>query len=423
MSSQYYPGSTPPPPQDYSELLHPRARRRPQLARRRPAVVAGVCRGLSVHLGGPVGAWRAFFVLTGLFFVGIILYVALAVQMPRYDDAMDVPGKSRRIFRKLENTSTDRTGLSGSTATQIVFASLFLLGASVIGLSGFNIFNDWYAFALCVLVMVGGGAIAWASPISDGTISFPTVIVGVTVSTVGAIFLVNLSGGFSAVISGLTTGIVVLLTISFVVTPVMAQLRTTLIHTNEEKIRESERADIAAHLHDSVLQTLSLIRSRANEPEVVSMLARSQEQDLRRYLYQDRPENGTSIASELRDLSQDLERRYQHEIDTVITGDASPTASLRALIAAAGEAMTNACKHGGAMPVSVYAEFSSEESAVWVRDRGTGFELFSIPDNRAGIRDSIMGRMEKIGGEAHIRTPLPNGGTEVMLKVQGEQGR
>lgn len=407
---------------DFSQLRDPRARQRPVLARRRPAVIAGVCRGLSVHLGGTVAKWRVLFFVSIPFLIGPILYLVLAVHLPRFTPSMEIPAEQRRIAPQLEQVNESREAQSSTLSSHVVLIFLLLATAAMIALSGISALSDWFFPVLFMLIIVGGGMTAWAAPLTDGTISYSKVLIGTTIATVGAIFLVTYSGGLSAIMSGLLTGIAALAAILLVISPIMAQLRTNLIHTNEEKIRESERADIAAHLHDSVLQTLSLIRSRAHEPEVVSMLARSQEQDLRRYLYEDRPETGTSLAAELRDLVQELERRYQHEVDVVVTGDVSPSPALHALIAATGEAITNACKHGGSHPVSVYAELNEAESAVWVRDRGEGFDLDNIGEDRAGIRESLIGRMERVGGHVKIRTPLPNGGTEVHISLITNEG-
>ncbi|MFC5370417.1 ATP-binding protein [Arcanobacterium bovis] len=410
---------------DFSELRDPRARQRPVLARRRPAVIAGVCRGLSVHVGGHVAIWRLLFFALIPFMVSPIIYLVLAVQLPRYTPALDIPVEQQRIVRPLEyvvNTKREQREPRNSISTHIVLILLLVLCAVAIALSGLDVFGTWSYPVLFMLLILGGGLIAWAGPLTDGTVSFSTVLIGATISAIGAVLLITYSGGISAIAAGFLTGIAVLAAIALVIAPIMAQLRTNLIHTNEEKIREAERADIAAHLHDSVLQTLSLIRARAHEPDVVSMLARSQEQDLRRYLYEDRPETGTSLATELRDVVQELERRYQHEVDIVVTGDASPSPALHALVAAAGEAITNACKHGGSHPVSVYAELSDAESAVWVRDRGEGFDLDNIGEDRAGIRESLIGRMERVGGHVKIRTPLPNGGTEVYMSLINNEG-
>lgn len=182
-----------------------------------------------------------------------------------------------------------------------------------------------------------------------------------------------------------------------------------------EKSRADARADIAAHLHDSVLQTLALLRARADDAEAVRRLARTQEQELRSYLYADRKDSDTSAATELQKISQNLERQYGAEVETVISGDIVPTSAIQTALAAAREAITNACKYGGNMPISVYAEFGEQNCQIWVRDRGPGFDPADIPSDRAGIRDSLIGRMQRIGGEALVRSPLPSGGTEVYI--------
>ncbi|WP_406712506.1 sensor histidine kinase [Trueperella pyogenes] len=267
-----------------------------------------------------------------------------------------------------------------------------------------------------VLVLIGG-AIAWSV---QGRWANLALAVGLLVAGMGGVIAIgNLSGG-SHLKTAVGAGLAVLATVAFVTYP--SQMRSR-IYAEEQKaqlIREETRADIAAHLHDSVLQTLALIRSRADDADAVRLLARQQEAELRDYLYSDRGDE-TSVAAVLTRRARDIEATYGAEIDVVITGDTQISAKTQAVIDAAGEALTNACKHGSS-PISVYAELG-EGIDVWVRDRGEGFDMGAIGEDRRGIRHSIYGRMERVGGHVNVRSPLPSGGTEVHIGVSSDDKR
>ena len=86
-------------------------------------------------------------------------------------------------------------------------------------------------------------------------------------------------------------------------------------------------------------------------------------------------------------------------------------------MAATREALTNAAKFGSdGGPVRLYAEIEARQAKVFVDDRGPGFDTETVSQDRRGIRESIIGRMERHGGRAEIRTG--NGdGTEVELTM------
>ena len=188
-----------------------------------------------------------------------------------------------------------------------------------------------------------------------------------------------------------------------------------------ERVREFERAEIAAHLHDSVLQTLTLIRKHAAEPAMVARLARAQERDLRSYLYRDRLTAEESVATALGVAIDAVEDANAVAIETVSVGDAPTDKRLRAAVAAAKEAAANAARHGKP-PISVYAEVTADRYQVYVRDSGPGFDPRRIPEDRLGIRNSIIGRVKRHGGtatiaskkgqrtEVHITMPRPADG-------------
>ena len=180
-----------------------------------------------------------------------------------------------------------------------------------------------------------------------------------------------------------------------------------------ERVRAETRADLSRHLHDSVLQTLALIQREADRPEEVTTLARSQERELRAWLFSAEPASA-GFAASLRSAAADIEARYRVPVDVVVVGDHAPGDAVEALVAAASEAMVNAVRHAGA--VSVYGESDGAGVRIYVRDRGPGFDPVAVPSDRHGIRDSITGRIEQAGGRAELRTG-PGGPTEWRLEV------
>jgi signal transduction histidine kinase len=183
------------------------------------------------------------------------------------------------------------------------------------------------------------------------------------------------------------------------------------------RIREQERAEVAAHLHDSVLQTLALIQKRAADPRAVAGLARRQERELRGWLLR-RPDGagGDSVKAALEQAAAEVEELHGVPIEVIVVGERSLDARLEALVLAAREALTNAAKFAGSDHVDLYAEIGESRAEVFVRDRGTGFDAAHIPEDRRGVRDSIVGRVERHGGRVCIRSAA-GAGTEVELAI------
>jgi signal transduction histidine kinase len=176
---------------------------------------------------------------------------------------------------------------------------------------------------------------------------------------------------------------------------------------------------MAAHLHDSVLQTLALIQRRSTEPAQVGSLARSQERELRNWLYGAAGVSADSIAGALEEECAEIEERQRIEVELVTVGDCPLDDHTRALVAATREAITNAAKFSGVDKISVYGELTGPEVRVFVRDRGTGFDPTEVGEDRRGVRESIVGRMQRHGGDAIIRS-APDRGTEIELTVTRE---
>ena len=185
------------------------------------------------------------------------------------------------------------------------------------------------------------------------------------------------------------------------------------------RARADERADVAAHLHDSVLQTLALIQKRADDPDQVARLARRQERDLREWLSDDVPSRPDErLADALRAAAAEVEDSHGAPIEAIVVGDAELDDRFQALVAASREALTNAAKFASdSGPVHLYAEIENGGARVFIDDRGPGFDPEKVPEDRHGVRESIIGRMERHGGRAEIRSE-PSEGTEVELTVR-----
>ncbi len=202
-------------------------------------------------------------------------------------------------------------------------------------------------------------------------------------------------------------------------------LRTDAIHAFEEeraaRIRAHDRAEIAAHLHDSVLQTLALLEQNAADPQKVTSLARGQERELRAWIDKISSPFTNSLKAALRRAGGDVEDLYRMKVQTVTVGDCEMTDRLEALIDAAREALVNAAKHAGVDNVSLYSEVANGSVTVTVRDRGAGFDADSMAAEGRGVAESIVGRMQRHGGSAEVRS-IPGEGTEVELSIGMDDG-
>jgi signal transduction histidine kinase len=185
------------------------------------------------------------------------------------------------------------------------------------------------------------------------------------------------------------------------------------------RVRESERADIAAHLHDSVLQTLALIQRRSTDSAEVMRLARAQERDLRGWLYGASAVDPSTLAARVAAIAAEAEDVHGAVVEVVTVGDRPVDDRTRSLLAALREAVFNAARHAGA-PVQVYVESGPSGIEAFVRDRGVGFDLAAVPEDRLGVRESVIGRMERHGGKARVNS-VPGDGTEVRLLMPDEE--
>ena len=243
------------------------------------------------------------------------------------------------------------------------------------------------------------------------------IIVGGVLMTAGlGLYLESINA--VGLVGGVVLAVVLTMAgLALVFGPWMWRLVNQLADERRERIRLDERAEVAAHLHDSVLQTLALIQ-RTGDPRRMAMLARQQERELRGWLYGDEQlAAGETLRQALEALASRVEEVHQVPVEVVTAGDLPLNDSLRALAGAAGEAVTNAAKHSRGPLVSVFAEVDGSNVDVYVSDQGVGFDPSSVPEDRRGIAESIIGRMQRQGGSATVNSE-PGEGTEVHLTVR-----
>ncbi len=218
-----------------------------------------------------------------------------------------------------------------------------------------------------------------------------------------------------AVRAGALAAAAVVVGLALMLGPWIARLVQSAAEERRERIRAEEREAVAAHLHDSVLQTLALIQ-RSDDPRRTATLARQQEHELRQWLYGANTTVADSLVAALKEMAVEVEVRHEVRIDVVAVGDAALDDQLQALVAAAREACVNAAKHSGERTVSVYAEVGDAAVEVFVRDRGRGFDPSAAEVDRMGIAHSMVARLERVGGSVHIDSAA-GVGTEVQLRV------
>ncbi|RXW32066.1 ATP-binding protein [Propioniciclava flava] len=422
MTTQGEQGATPP-------VAAPRRLVRP-LER---ANVAGVAAGLAEHTGVSVWVIRGVFVLLGAWqLVGLAAYLALWLVIPPATTGHAAPGvdaASRRGMRQVTNASSGvRRDLGQLAAFALVWAGLLWL----VQLLGRGLAPQTLAIAL--LLATGLGLVWWQADRAGGSVReaadglrgwtrslarhWSTVAAhGVAACCLaGAVALVVLEGPSSP--PTLLGGLALLLGgLVLMAVPWVLRAQRALAQVREEKLLSDARADLAAHLHDSVLQTLALIQRQADHPREVVRLARRQERELRAWLYGS-DEQAATLRAALQEAASDVEDRFPVSVESVTVGDdPALTPALGELVKAAREAMTNAAKHSGASVIDVYAEVNEDVVEVFVRDRGRGFDLDSVPEDRHGLRGSIVERMGRHHGTARI-TSDPDRGTEVSLEMK-----
>jgi len=383
-------------------MSSPGVERPPLSARpRQGRLLGGVCAGLEPVLGVPVGLVRFGFLLGALAGgVGIAAYVAGVVLLPEVDGP---PAPTRR---------RDPIELA---AIGLILAGGFLFCRA----SGLWV-SDVVAFP--GVAAAAGVALVWGraperTAILAGRGGPLRIAVGVTLVVGGGIAFLAATGDVGALGRSLALGAVIVAGLLLMGGPAVGRLVGALRSERRERIRSEERSEISAHLHDSVLQTLALIQVRAGDDREVQRLARRQERELRSWLQGRSPGSAaTTVAGLVGSLVAEIEDDHAVRVELVAVGDAALDDRLWALALAGREAVQNAAHHAGVASVDVYLEVEPLQVALFVRDRGRGFDPASVDPDRRGLVESIHGRMTRAGGRAEVRSSLGEG-TEVELTV------
>jgi signal transduction histidine kinase/phage shock protein PspC (stress-responsive transcriptional regulator) len=397
-------------------------------------MLGGVARGLAGHLGLPVIWVRlvflALFLADGL---GVLVYAVFWIVVP-----LGVGGRSgpRSVFA----TGPDgRRRLRKPDKGQVV-----ALVALTIGAVGFVTSVDLGGEAnryVWPTLLVGVGVVLvwrqadnarrarWTEPGGRKRL-FQLVrgLAGVALVGMGLTVFMVVRGSAAQLGTALTAAIAVLAGMALLAGPWLVRMSQDLSEERTMRIRAQERAEVAAHVHDSVLHTLTLIQRHAEDPGEVRRLARAQERELRNWLYRpegtgkDEDEEPDTLAEAVKRTAAEVEDAHGVPLEVVVVGDCPLDEGLAAQMQAAREAMVNAAKYGGGGgAVQVYAEVEGRTVFVSVRDRGPGFDLDAVPADRMGVRESIIGRMQRNGGTARLRS-VPGDGTEVELEMERADG-
>jgi signal transduction histidine kinase len=372
---------------------------RPPLARPHAGrVLAGVAAGTAAHLRQDPLIVRVGFAVLATAGIGVVAYMLLWLTMPVASE--DWEKQAAAAGPPLEPRS--RRQWLGIIA--LGCAAAILLGQIV----------SWGSsdVVLPLLFAVGGLAVIWRQLDADRTLALP----GVRWSLAGGVvLLLATTGQLANARNGFVGTLIILIGVVLVTAPLWRRLLDSRAQERAGRVRSEERAAVAAHLHDSVLQTLALIQRHADEPQAVSRLARSQERELRAWLYDPKVvREGGTWAGLVAGMVADVEADHAMVVDPVVVGDAPVDEALAALGAATREALVNAAKHSGAPAADLYTEVSDQRVSVFVRDRGKGFDPAEVPPDRRGLRDSVAGRLARLGGTAEVRS-APGEGTEVEL--------
>jgi len=399
-------------------------------------LLAGVCAGLALHLRVDVNAVRiALVLLSAIGGFGLLVYAALWVIVPQEKpETAAAPGLA--AAERLGLRPARRRRFAVGDAGQLLAFAMLALGLAVLFQTtsfGVNPVIFWPS----VVVAVGVFLIWRQSDESDPDTSAAgrgpaglgfgwwrggwrlriRVAIGAALVVAGLVGFVAASGRL-AVAGDVVVGVAITVVgVLLVGGPWLLRIVRELRDERTERALSQQQADVAAHLHDSVLQTLALIQRQASDPREVVRLARSQERDLRGWLYGAPTSPDASLKVALERVAAEVEEQHGVPVETVMVGDCPVDPAVRALVQAAREALVNAAVHSQAERVDLYAEVEGDEVVAFVRDRGVGFDPDAIADGRMGVRGSIIERMQRHGGAATVRSTTGNG-AEVRLTIK-----
>jgi signal transduction histidine kinase len=373
-----------------------------------------------------------FVALLAFQLIGVLAYGALWLLLPP-EPTVASPGLESASRKGMRDQSRPRRKIDwGMLLALVAFGAglLWIVQSSELGISSQLFWPVAFACAGAALVWrqadssqqkrwrAEAGGRAWLAPFvaRGGWPALVRVIVGL--GLVGAAFgiVIAQQSQIDQLPDVLAMTTLALAGLGVVLAPWLHRSRTALNQARADKVRADARADMAAHLHDSVLQTLALIQRQSDDPKAVQQLARRQERELRTWLYgEEQPEETLKVA--LTAAAAEVEDERGVPVEVVMVGDCDTSDSVQALVRAAREAMVNAAKHSGADKIDVYAEVSEELIEVFVRDRGKGFDADGVAEDRLGVKRSIIDRMARHGGTATVRS-RPGDGTEVRLEIK-----
>ncbi|GAA0941534.1 MULTISPECIES: PspC domain-containing protein [Streptomyces violaceusniger group] len=396
-------------------------------------LLGGVARGLAGHLGLPVLWVRIVFI--ALFMAegfGALVYALFWFIVP-----LGVGGVETTAARPLTTVGPDgrRRILARRPERGQIIALVALFVGMGIFVQGFHLGRaNTYIWPL--LLIGAGVALFWRQADnarraqwvelsrSKRVLPLARGATGVVLVAAGVSGIVVLQGSAKHLGAVLQAALAVLVGIALLAGPYVVRMTQDLSEERLMRIRAQERAEVAAHVHDSVLHTLTLIQRNAEDPREVARLARAQERELRAWLYRpegtgkDETEEPDTLAEAVKKTAAEVEDHHGVPIEVVVVGDCPLDEKLGAQIQAAREAMVNAAKYGGdGGAVQVFAEVEGATVFISVRDRGPGFDVDAVPEDRMGVRESIIGRMQRNGGTARLRS-APDGGTEVELEME-----
>ncbi|RFU86297.1 ATP-binding protein [Streptomyces triticagri] len=412
--------------------------------------LGGVARGLAGHLGLPVVWVRLVFI--GLFMangLGALVYGAFWFFVPLGVGGVGGGGTGAAAgggatgAAERPHTVTTETGADGRRRLVVrrmdkgqFIALLLMVVVSMVFVGSVDMGGPSRAYLWPTLLVAAGVALVWrqadnarrARWMAVGsrrrTLNIARAAGGVALVGTGVTGIFVTQGSVEHLGSVLQAAVAVVAGIGLLAGPYVVRMVQDLNDERTLRIRAQERAEVAAHVHDSVLHTLTLIQRNAESPAEVRRLARAQERDLRTWLYKpegtgkDEDEEPENLADAVRKAAAEVEDKHGVPLEVVVVGDCDLDERLSAQMQAAREAMVNAAKYGGeGGAVQVFAEVEGSSVFVSVRDRGPGFDLDAVPADRMGVRESIIGRMQRNGGTARLRA-VPGGGTEVELEME-----
>lgn len=375
--------------------------------------LGGVCSGLGVHLRLSAAVVRVLFICLAAFGVGIGVYLWLWVTVPedspeRSGEGALSPGLVRLREERAAQVSRNRLIVVGVALVVAAIAGTVLNATGTL---------DWRDMGAIVSI-ISGIALVWSqSRDANGwrSLRFVGIVLGgIVLLALGVVLVASRDNPPVILLRGGLIGAALVAGVLFAFMPLWLRTTKDLSQAQAQRVREAERADIAAHLHDSVLQALTLIRASAEDPARVRAIALTEERELRAWLYTGHAQAADSLEAAVTEAVVGVESRYGVPISVVVVGDMRPGPGELALVAALAEACQNAVRHG-APPVSVYVEVRPRAIEAFVKDNGEGFDPATIAADRHGVRDSIVGRMRRAGGSATIRRLAR--GTEIALSV------